>query len=67
MSSWLVLGPTLAPIQWIPGALSPQIKRPGREADNSTPTSAEFKKTPPYAFMVWCLIKHRDNFTFEKY
>jgi hypothetical protein len=20
--------------------------------------------TPPYIFMVWCLVKHRDNFTF---
>jgi hypothetical protein len=19
---------------------------------------------PPYSFMVWCLVKHRDNFTF---
>jgi hypothetical protein len=45
--------------------------RPGREADHSSPTSAEVKKkgiytsTPPYA--SWCsvyLIKHRDNFTF---
>jgi hypothetical protein len=40
------------------GALSQQIKRPGREADHSPPTSAEFKKiwiyisTPPYAFMA---------------
>jgi hypothetical protein len=22
---------------------------------------------PHYAFMVWCLVKHRDNFTFYLY
>jgi hypothetical protein len=38
------------------------VKRPGREADHSTVTSAEVKRawlytsTPPYVFMVWCLI-----------
>jgi hypothetical protein len=26
------LGPTQPPIQWIPGTLSAEIKRPGREA-----------------------------------
>jgi hypothetical protein len=41
------------PIQWVPG-----VKRPGREANNSPPTSAELKKvwiyttTHPYAFMA---------------
>jgi hypothetical protein len=40
------------------GALSPGVKRPGREADHSPPASAEVKKmwiytsTPPYAFMA---------------
>jgi hypothetical protein len=40
------------------GALSPGVKRPGREADHSPPTSAEVNKTwiytstPPYVFMV---------------
>jgi hypothetical protein len=29
------LGPTQPPIQWVPGALSPGVKRPGREADHS--------------------------------
>jgi hypothetical protein len=23
-----------------------------------------YTTTPQYAFMVWCLVKHRDNFTF---
>jgi hypothetical protein len=31
------------PIQWAPGALSPGVKRPGREADHSQPSSAEVK------------------------
>jgi hypothetical protein len=51
-------GPTQPPIQWVLGALSTGVKRPGREADHSPPTSAEVKKmwlytaTPPYAFMA---------------
>jgi hypothetical protein len=57
-SSGLALGSTQPPIQWVPGALSPREKRPGREADHSLPASAEAKKmwiytcTPPYAFMA---------------
>jgi len=35
------VGPTQPPIQWIPGALSLGVKRPGREADHSHPSSAE--------------------------
>jgi hypothetical protein len=60
--SRLVLGPTQPPIQCVQGALSPGIKRPGREADHSPPSNAEVKNTwiytctPPYAFMAWCLI-----------
>jgi hypothetical protein len=52
-SSRPALGATQLPIQWVPGALSPAVKRSGREADHSTPTSAEVKKmwiytsTPP--------------------
>jgi hypothetical protein len=58
ISSRLALGPTQAPSQWLPGALSPGVKRPVREADHSPPASAEVKKmwfytsTPPYAFMA---------------
>jgi len=37
------LGPTQRPIQWLPGVLSLVIKEPGREADNSPPSSAECK------------------------
>jgi hypothetical protein len=32
--SRLAVGPTQPPIQWIPGALSLGVKRPGREADH---------------------------------
>jgi len=38
------LGPTQPPIQCAPGALSLVVKRPGREADHSPPSSAEAKK-----------------------
>jgi hypothetical protein len=57
-SSRPVLGPTQTPIQWVPGFLSPGVKRPGCEADHSPPTSAVVKKTwiytstPPYAFIA---------------
>jgi hypothetical protein len=48
------------------------VKRPGSEADHSSPSTAEvrnawsYTSTPQYAFMAWCPVKekHRDNFTF---
>jgi hypothetical protein len=52
------LGSTQPLIQWVLGALSPGVKRQGREADNSPPAGAEVKKmwiytsTPPYTFMA---------------
>jgi hypothetical protein len=45
MSSRPALGSTQPPIHWVPGALSPWVKRPSREADHSAPTSAEVKKS----------------------
>jgi hypothetical protein len=57
-----VLGPTQPAFQWVP-----RIKRPGREADHSPPSSSGFKKggaippLPPYTFMAWCLIEHKDK------
>jgi hypothetical protein len=42
----------------LPGALSLEVKRPGREADHSPPTGAEVKNmwiyisSPPYVFMT---------------
>jgi hypothetical protein len=62
-----LMEPTQPPIQWVPGALSLGVNRPGREADHSTPFSAEVKKMhgairllPQYVFMARCLVKHRD-------
>jgi hypothetical protein len=46
-------------------ALSPGVKKPGRETDHLPPSAAEFKNvwnytyTPPYVLMAWFLIKHR--------
>jgi hypothetical protein len=64
MSSRPTLASNQPPIQWVPGVLSPRVKRPALETDHSPPTSAEVKKmwtyeyasTPPYAFMAQCLI-----------
>jgi len=48
------------------------VRRPGRETDHSPISSAEIKNgwsyasTTPYAFTPWCLVKHRDNFTFTR-
>jgi hypothetical protein len=43
MRSKPALGHTQSPIRWVPGEISPGIKRPGREADYSPPSSAEVK------------------------
>jgi hypothetical protein len=37
------VGTTQPPIQWVPGALSLRVKRPGHEADHS-PSTAEVKE-----------------------
>jgi hypothetical protein len=37
------LSPSQPPMKWVPGALSLGVKRPGREADLSSPSSAEVK------------------------
>jgi hypothetical protein len=53
-----ILEYTQPPIQWVPGALTPGVKRPEREADHSLPASVEVKKVwlytsiPLYAFMA---------------
>jgi hypothetical protein len=57
-SSSSALRPTQPPSQWVLGALSPGVKRPGSEADHSPQTSAKVKKmwiyisTSQYAFMA---------------
>jgi hypothetical protein len=53
ISSRQALGSTQPPIKWVPG-----VKRQGREADHSPPTSAEVTKvwiytsSPSYVFMA---------------
>jgi hypothetical protein len=37
-------GPTQPPIQWVPRALSLEVKRQGREADHSPTSSAEVEE-----------------------
>jgi hypothetical protein len=60
------LRPIHPPIQWEPGPLSIEVKWLGHEADLSPPTSVEVKNTWNYTsitpYMVWYLLKHRDNF-----
>jgi hypothetical protein len=47
------------------GYLPSGVKRPGREADHSPPSSAEVKNawsytsTPTYVLTTWYLVKHR--------
>jgi hypothetical protein len=59
------LGLTQLPIQWVPEALSPGVKRPGREANHSPPSNGEVKNrwsytsTPFYIFVAWVFIKQR--------
>jgi hypothetical protein len=48
------LGPTQPHIQWVPEVLSTDVKRPGREAEHSLPSSAQVKNggaTPPLPHM----------------
>jgi hypothetical protein len=46
------------------------IKQLWHETDHSPPSRAQVKNawsyifTPPYVFMVWYFVKHRDNFTY---
>jgi hypothetical protein len=50
--------------------LIPGVKRSGREADHSPPSSAKVRNAwsyiflSQYVFMAWCLVKYDDNFTF---
>jgi hypothetical protein len=43
-ASRLALGPAQPPIQWVPWVF-PGVKRPGRAADHSPPSSAKVKNT----------------------
>jgi hypothetical protein len=70
ISSRSALESTRHLIQGEPGALSPVVKRQGREADNSVSTSDEVKKTGSINSLPHTpscrdaqLVKHRDSFT----
>jgi hypothetical protein len=47
-ASSTALGPTMPPIEWIPGDLSLGVKRPRRVPDHSPPCSVEFKNACRY-------------------
>jgi hypothetical protein len=73
-ASRTALRPTQPPIQWVPGALSLGVRRPGREADHSPPSSAEVKErveqylhSPNTPSWRGAQLKYRDNFTFYLY
>jgi hypothetical protein len=54
------LGPTQPPTKWVPGTISPGVKRQRPEADHSPPCTAEVKNggaIPPL---------HRNNFTCKR-
>jgi hypothetical protein len=62
-------GPHPASYPTSTGDYFPGVKRPGREAEHSPPSSAEVKNewsctSTPYVFLTWCLVQHRDNFVF---
>jgi hypothetical protein len=64
-----VVRPAKPPIQFVPGALSPWVKRQGREADHSPPSSTKIKNGGVIHSVPntssWCgalLIKHKENY-----
>jgi hypothetical protein len=46
------LGTTQSNIQWVPGALSLELKQPGRETNHSPPSTAS---------MAWCSITNKKH------
>jgi hypothetical protein len=65
------LRPTQPPIQWIPVPLSQVIKRPGREADHSTLSSAKdmwsYTSTPNKPLWPGTQLKKHRDFIFAFY
>jgi hypothetical protein len=63
----LTLGHTQFPVQWVPEAFYPGVKRPGSEASHFPPSSAEDRKrwnntsTLSSVLMSWLLIKGKEN------
>jgi len=50
------LGLTQPAVEWVPGVSSLLLKRPGREADNSPPSSADVKDAWSYASIPQILL-----------
>jgi hypothetical protein len=50
-----VLGPTQLLIKWLPGAVFPGVKRPGREANHSAPYNAGVKNCGSMSPLPICL------------
>jgi hypothetical protein len=67
-ASRTTLGPTQPPIQWVPGALSLGVRRPGRKADHSPPSSAEelYFDSPNTSWWRGAYLS-TGNFTFTLY
>jgi hypothetical protein len=67
-ASTQAVGPTEPSIKWT-GEWSGR----GCQSDHSPPSSVEvnnawsYTSTPPYVFMTWCLVKHKNNFMFHLY
>jgi hypothetical protein len=67
------LEPAHPPSQWVQGALSLGVKRSGREADHSSPSSAEvewvelYLHSPNIPSKRGAQLYHKDNFTFTFY
>jgi hypothetical protein len=73
-ASRTALGTTQPPIQWVPGAISLRVKRPGSISDHLPPSSTEVKEwvelylhSPNTPSLRGFQLKHRDNFTFYLY
>jgi len=49
------LGATQPPIRWLSGALSPGVRQPGCEANNSPPSTAKLKTAWSYISIPQCL------------
>jgi hypothetical protein len=69
-ASRTALGPTQPPIQWVPGALTLGYSSRGVKLTihlHVVLRSRMRGAIPPltqYAFMAWCFVKHRNNFTY---
>jgi len=68
--SWLALGPTKPPIQWVPGVEQLECKKLTTHLC-LVPRSRMHGVISPllngYIFIAWYLVKHKENFTLHLY